>query len=855
MRSLRILALSTVVGVAAASGAEPADPRLRADAEEIFAREVRPLLKRKCLGCHGDGAASEGGLDLRTREAMLRGGDSGPAVVPGNAAASKLIALIAPGGKPAMPPKEKDRLTPAEVAAFRAWVDGGAPFTDRKPAAKPEWTSGDGIAVATSGGQSPDWTERRYKPDDVWAFFPVRPQAVPAGEAHPIDAFLNDRLRAKGLAPAPAADRTAWLRRATFDLTGLPPTPEEIAAFAADPAPDAWEKVIDRLLASPRYGERMAQHWLDVVRYADTSGFSNDYERPNAWRYRDYVVRAFNADKPYDRFVREQIAGDEIAPDDPEARIATGFLRMGPWEHTAMSVEAVTRQFFLDDVTNSVGVTFLGQALSCCRCHDHKFDPLPTRDYYRIQAVFASTQFDEPAVPFLPAENTADLPALREAVARQIADKDWMRTDEPKVESASRNGKKRSEYLKLAAQRAEPRAFAVKSAGDQAVRVLAGGSLEAPGETVVPGVLSAPRFDEAAPPAPTVTDRPAGRRAALAGWIADGRNPLTARVMVNRVWQWHFGTGLVATPNNFGKTGRRPTHPELLDWLAARFVADGWSVKKLHRLIMTSAAYRRGAAHPDPEALARLDPAGELLAVFPPRRLSAEEIRDAMLAVTGELSPATGGPGVFPEINAEAAVQPRHIMGGTAICYRPSPKREQRNRRTIYAFRYRGLADPMLEVFNQPGSDASCERRDETTVTPQVFALFNGRAVHDRALAFAARLEKLSDDPARRIELAFRLVYGRPPTDAQLRACREHVDRMTAHHRSRPPVKTEPPAWVDREMIDEQTGRPFRWREKLLDPADGYEPDLRPWDVGPETRALAELCLVLFNSNEFLYVY
>ncbi|MCH8830979.1 MAG: DUF1553 domain-containing protein [Planctomycetes bacterium] len=345
-----------------------------------------------------------------------------------------------------------------------------------------------------------------------------------------------------------------------------------------------------------------------------------------------------------------------------------------------------------------------------------------------------------------------------------------------------------------------------------------------------------------------------GRRAALARWIASANNTLTARVIVNRIWQQHFGTGLVATANNFGKMGAAPTHPELLDWLATWFIERGWSLKKLHRLIVTSATYRQSTRHPQRKKLRAADPRNQWLAVFPTRRLTAEELRDGMLAVTGELNRERGGPGVYPEINWEVAAQPRHIMGSVAPAYQPSPTPRERNRRTIYAFRYRTLADPLLQVFNRPNSEVSCARREETTVTPQVFALFNGQFVHDRALALAARIVKLSPtNRAKQVDLAFRLIYGRPASASEKVLCLTHVVRMTKHHRKQKPVPVKPPTTLKRQMIEELTGETFTWMESL-DLMAHYQPDLKPWNVTPETRGLAELCLVLLNSNEFVFV-
>ncbi|MFN0120989.1 MAG: PSD1 and planctomycete cytochrome C domain-containing protein, partial [Blastocatellia bacterium] len=691
------------------------------EAEVLFIRRIAPLLQAKCLACHGqDEKQIKGKLDLRSRAGLRKGGASGqPALIPGQPEASPLYLAVtraAASDWSPMPPKEADQLNAEQVAWIRHWIAAGAPWPDAARAREltaahaDQWAAEDGIAVKTSGGLSPDWTNRKYKPEGLWAYQPApRPVVKPPANRNPIDALLAARLPA-GLPLAPLADRVTLIRRANFDLTGLPPAPAEVAAFLRDPLPEAqaFANVVERLLASPHYGERMAQHWLDVVRYADSSGFANDYERGNAWRYRDYVVRSFNADKPYTQFVREQIAGDEIAPDDPEMLVATGFLRMGPWELTGMEVAKIARQRFLDDVTNSVGETFLAQSLQCARCHDHKFDPVPTRDYYAVQAVFAATQLAERPAPFLPSENTRGFAEKKYLEARRAehlatlqrldeksvqAAVDWFREkgidptrwnaaiaqaqgrankarEFADVFSAARNAlmrqgvpeeqfppklygftpedygnervaRKGLERLKWELERYEPFALSVYNgytpnvkAVYQPLRVpanrLTEGELEetailiygdpfALGEKVKPGVLS---IVGAAPKTP-IPSALEGRRKAFADWVASAENPLTTRAIVNRVWLWHFGQPLAGNPNNFGSTGKRPTHPELLDWLAATFVEQGWSVKALHRLIMNSEAYRRSAQHPDPKALAEKDPNGISYAAFKPRRLSA----------------------------------------------------------------------------------------------------------------------------------------------------------------------------------------------------------------------------------------
>jgi mono/diheme cytochrome c family protein len=879
-----------------------------------FTQKIWPILSERCLACHGDKPEKlKGGLDLRTREAALKGGDSGePTIVPGAPEKSGLYLAITrthePDWKP-MPPKENDKLSPEQIELLRAWIGAGAPWGETKLTHAAD--SDTGLAVKTSGGLTETWTNRRYQPEDLWAYQPIRrgsppPDSAlidPAAAHNEIDRFIQAGLKAKGLTRlAPPADPRTFLRRATFDLTGLPPASGEV---------ESNDRLIDRLLASAAYGEQQGRHWLDVVRYADTGGFSNDFERPNAWRYRDYVIRSFNADKPYDRFVSEQLAGDELWPDDPEMLIATGFLRMGPWEHTGMTVAAVTRQDFLDDVTQHVGVTLLGQGLRCARCHDHKFDPVPTRDYYRIQSVFASTQFAERRVPFLPQENVSGFDAGREmaaqrleqvqaqqtalrqkgeeALAKLLADRGVKSLDElpaadrPKKDylgpllgltktdlTLRKVTEKSRAYLERELKRFEPFAFSVYSGGPSQytsvkpfnampagarggvvppLHILTGGSLEAPAEEVQPGVLSAMMKLGGAP----VPDTAEGRRSAFARWVCDRENTLAARVIVNRAWQQHFGTGLVATPNNFGKMGAKPSHPELLDWLATWFIDHDWSLKALHRLIMQSATYQQSGEHPDFAKLHDLDSRNALLAYYPARRLAAEELRDAMLSVSGELNPEMGGPGIFPEINWEVAFQPRHIMGSVAPAYLPSRTARERNRRTIYAFRYRTLADPLLEVFNRPGSEISCERRDQTTITPQAFALLNSEFAQARALACAASITKAAPDLQARIAGVFQRTYGRAPTDAERQACTAHFEKSLAAHTNENLAPRQLPTSIRRHMVEELTGETVYWDEDLS-PLAKYESDLQPSQVTAETRALADLCLVLLNSNEFLYV-
>jgi mono/diheme cytochrome c family protein len=402
-----------------------ADKTQAASDEVFFIDKVYPLMKEKCMACHGDRPDKiKGGYDMRTHKGMLEGGDSGEAaIVKGQPNQSPFfIALTWADEDLQMPPKENDRLNAEQIEIFREWIERGAPWSDPSAKRAVAWgdVSEDGMVVKTSGGLDDSWTYRRYAVDGLWAYQPIAKIKPPRADVPPVDAFVDARLAKAGVKAAPRAGKLDLLRRATFGLTGLPPTPAEVQAFLADGSTTAFATVVERLLASSHYGEKMTQHWLDVVRYADTSGFSNDFERPTAWRYRDYVVRSFNADKPYDQFVREQLAGDELPDAGSEGPIAVGFLRMGPWEHTAMSVAAETRQQFLDDVTHSVGVTFLGQQLRCCKCHDHKFDPLPTQDYYGFQALFATVQFADRPLPFLENENTDQMAAGKERLQRRM---------------------------------------------------------------------------------------------------------------------------------------------------------------------------------------------------------------------------------------------------------------------------------------------------------------------------------------------------------------------------------------------------------------------------------------------------
>jgi len=921
-------------------------------AEREFTMKVLPLLESKCFGCHGDDPKDvQGAFDVRSRDALLKGGESEEAsIVPGDPKASLLYQAVKWEGIE-MPPKENDRLTAEEVEMVGRWIKAGAPWPDeakQKTIREAEWAieeTEDGVIVQTSGGLSDQWTYRRYQPEDLWAFRPVEQVQIPNG-VHPIDYFIEKRFTEEKVTPAVFADPVTLIRRATFDLTGLPPTPKEILEFQSAWNKDsngAWTQLIDRLLESPHYGERWAQHWLDVTRYADTGGMSNDFERSNMWRYRDYVIRSFNNDKPYDRFVIEQLAGDELADasvqqrkngdakavvqtrldgdyTDQEAEwiVATGFLRLGPWDN-AMIQKEEARQIYLDDVVNVVGQTFLSTTMRCFKCHDHKFDPLPTRDYYRVYAAFSTTIMAERTVPFLSNENRDGFESgkahvkqmLKYAVAeknqltskREAAAKKWFEehdlpyvahnqrsslSDEEKpprhvgldhTEQGQLKVREQDEWIwNRRLERYEPMAQSVYNAADfqlawngarklriskKANRghapdsfILTGGALTAPGLKVGPGVLSAVGLNtEEEFEAPyLLTENVDGRRLGLAKWIANPDNSLATRSIVNRIWQHHFGKPLAGNPNNFGVKGAKPTHPDLLDWLTADFVANGWTMKRIHRLIMTSKAYRQSSEHAEFDALQSTDPNNDLLAYFPTRRLTAEELRDAMLHISGELNPASGGLPAMPEINMEVALQPRMIQFSLAPAYQPSPTPEERNRRSVYAYQVRGQADPFMEVFNMPNPNESCEVRDAAAVSPQAFSLMNSDLMHDRALGFAIRLEHEEETLTDQIRSAFSLALCRLPTADEQQKLVAYVTKMQSVHQKTTPVKKPYPTKITRSLVEEFSGEPFEY-EEILPIFETYVSDPKPSDAKPSTRALADLCLILFNSNEFMYIY
>lgn len=686
-----------------------------------------------------------------------------------------------------------------------------------------------------------------------WAFLPVEKVGLPKVSRaewirNPVDQFILAGLEAKGLKPSPPATREQLIRRVTFDLIGLPPTPEEIDVFVKDRTSTAYETVVDRLLASPHYGERWARHWLDLVRYAESDGFEHDAVRPHSWRYRDYVIKSFNDDKPYDRFVREQIAGDELWPDNPEALVATSFNLLGP--DMVDSADQIQRRLLtLSDMTDTTAFAFLGLTLGCARCHNHKSEPITQRDYYSLQAFFASAEFRRDELVPTPAERTAHDVALKEynqrtgpqqkAIAEiespyrerlygeklaklsedaQLAHRTpkEQRTREqqgtveetaPQVsvnetevaKALSTEDKRRrktllDELAKVSKPPPLPSAMVLRNTNGPAPKtfVLVRGDYNNPAEEVEPAFPAILRG----------ASRVGARRAALADWIGGAENPLTARVMVNRIWQHHFGRGLVTSPSNFGTTGVRPTHPGLLDWLAGEFVARGWRVKTMHKLLLLSAAYQQASAASG-EALA-IDPENTLFSRQNRMRLEGEAVRDSLLAISGRLNPKMGGPGVLPPI-------PEDITK-TSKNWTASAKAEDHCRRSIYIFARRNLRFPFLEAFDAPDSNLSCPERGRSTTAPQSLTLLNSDEVMKAAEATAKRLVTEGSSIDDRIGLAFRLALGRQANSKELTMAREFVSAA----------------------------------EKRI--AAGGEANRT------EIAALSELCRALFNLNAFVYV-
>jgi hypothetical protein len=786
-----------------------------ADDAALFREKIEPVMKANCAGCH-TGPQAQGGLSVANLADLAKGGKRGPSLQPGKSSASLLMQFVRGERNPRMPLGGRP-LPDTVVTALAAAIDSLTPAV-QEPAAKGGhvgWVFKAPVEPATPMPRNSTWVK------------------------NPIDAFVLAKLEAQGFVPAPAASKRALLRRVYFDLIGLPPTEEEAQAFLNDPAADAYEKLIDKLLADRRYGERWARHWLDLVRFAESDGFAIDGERPTAWRYRDYVIRAFNNDKPYDEFVLEQLAGDEMQR-RPETRggnienegiIAVGFLRMGPWERDT-NFDAQLRLDWLNEMAGTTSQVFLGLTAGCARCHDHKYDPIPQKDFYRLQAFFAATRIEERPMPHLESEGgrLALRKRLRQLEDDQEAASEAVRAlDKTLKAKLAPAGKKDDEFQKLlgdkespvftaeerarhkeTAERAakiglemaryQPIAYSVNEVAPPAVMdieptyVLAGGERIARGEQVEPGFLKAITGNSDPAKIAFPGRYRSGRRKALAEWIVSPANPLTARVMANRIWQHHFGEGIVRTPSDFGLNGERPSHPELLDWLALRFIEKKWSIKAMHRLMLTSNTYRQAARHPDERKIGEADPGNRLLSRMNWMRLESEALRDSMLMLSGGLNREAGGPGMFFGVKDEIA------QGFQMFKWYASDEQAQR-KRSVYAFQRRSLPMPLMEVFDAANMSESCARRGATTVSPQALTLLNGEFTAVESRRFAGRVIELAGpDPARQIAKAFSLALQREPSAAE------------------------------------------------LDKAHGLYSGREPLD------ALTRLATVLFNLNEFLYL-
>ena len=727
-----------------------------------FENDVATILSRRCLECHHS-AISSGGLALDTAASFAKGGDSGPVVDPGFSPDSLLLKRIRDGEMP--PPKHgmPTALPATEVDIFQRWIAAGAEFPAGRKLDIYEQTTD------LRGGR--DW----------WSFQPLRPvealwsAEVPAG-SNPIDAFIQVALQEQGLSAAPRAIPSELLRRLSWTLTGLPASENQIADFTADSSPAATSRFIDEFLDSEQFGIRWARHWLDVVRFAETCGYERDQTKPFAWKYRDWVVNAFNNDKPYEEFIREQLAGDQVSDRTESTVIATGFLRLGTWNDEPNDAEDYMYER-LEDMVHVTSSAFLGMTAKCARCHDHKFDPIPQEDYYRIAASFWTGPISPGAGDLLGGPSPDQL-GYRDVLG-------WTDTNTtPAPLHVLRNG-----------ERAHPM------------------------QAVTAGILSCcsthdSSHDKDLESRDVSNNATAvGTRLQLANWIASSRNPLTARVIVNRLWQHHFGEGLVRSSNNFGFTGDKPTHPELLDWLAIQLIDSGWSLKHIHRLILTSTTWQQSSRHPEQARLSQKDSANRFLWRSNRRRLDAESLRDALLAASGELDLRLGGPSFFPTISAEAL----EGLSRKAAAWTASPETDQ-HRRSLYLFTQRSLLSPMMTAFDLCDSTLPCGQRDVTIVAPQALTLLNNEFIHLRIETLAASVcVNHPDRVSAQIDATWRAILNRVPSEGEIRMATQHIERQVQRFR----------------VADTEKFNGSHSAQEL---------------------ALASLCLVLFNSNEFIYI-
>ena len=803
--------VALVVGcVLPASAAAP-------DGVAFFESRIRPLLAEHCYECHSASAKKlKGGLRLDTRDGWAKGGDSGPALIAGKPDDSLLIKGIRHWDKDfKMPPDQ--RLKPSEIADLIEWVKLGAPdprtnaapvsIAGGTPAAKPLY----GVSLAEG---------RKH-----WSFQPVKEIAPPAvkDRAWPrneLDFFTLARMEQAGVVPAPDANRRALIRRATFDLTGLPPTPEAVAAFLQDHSPDAFARVVDRLLASSAYGERWGRHWLDLVRYADTCGNASDYPVPQAYKYRNYVLSAFNRDLPYDQFIREQIAGDLLPAksetEQLERTVATGYLAIS--RHFGGG--GGERHLTIEDSIDNLGRTFLGLSINCARCHDHKFDPVSSQDYYALYGIFDSSRYPHPGSEgmnrpkdFVPLIAKAELEALQKAHKEKAAAIDaeikQLETDKAAAAKELDAAEKKVRTDKATAGIADAKARQ-KALGDGPVFAQAYALVDATATNAHLQVRGDPkrlgeevprRFPQILGGQSLPKDSKTSGRLELGGWVADPANPLTARVLVNRLWQHHFGRGLVTTPNDFGARGTRPSHPELLDYLARRFVQGGWSMKSMHRLMLLShtwqlASVGDGAGSPDAAPVAsgdwlargtQNDPNNLLWWHADRRRLDAEAIRDALLFVGGNLDTTPGGEHPFPAVNTWGFTQHNQFFA----VY-------DNKQRTVYQMQQRLRKHPFLALFDGADPNSSTAVRDPSTTPLQSLFMMNDKFAHEQAALFAARVLRAETDDARRVERAFLTAYARPPLPEETRAAQNYLrqfsDKLAA--RKTPAAQIPTDAWA-----------------------------------------------------------
>ncbi len=843
-----------------------------ADAPLTYEKDVRPILKALCFQCHGEEPKPKGKLDVRLVRLLAKGGTSGPAVVPGKPAESPLWERIESDEMPEGPKK----LTAAQKATIKKWIEQGAKTVRPEP---------ENVADA------------KYSEEELnhWAFSPVR-----APKDGSIDSPLLAKLKEKGVGGfSPEADRRTLIRRLTFDLHGLPPTPDEVTAFVKDDAKDAYEKLVKRLIDSPRYGERWGRHWLDVAGYAETDGnpTGKDHTRPHAWKYRDYVINSFNADKPFDRFLKEQLAGDEMAkrpldttdPTTAELHTATGFLRLAPDTTEATDTPAERNQAAADAV-KVVGSAFLGLTVGCAQCHDHRYDPVSHEDYHRVRAVFDPafdlTKWQKPSARVVDCTTKADREKADKIEANAKAKDDdikkrvtehaqkWLDKELAKVPEAERAAVKAANDTAEDKLTPEQKALLEKHIGVKTVAFIVAqlenldnkaqegfekerkavaklratkpfdvrmttseqpgykgesklffrGDVEQPKQSVTPAELFVlARERKADIPTKNPNLPTTGRRLRYAETLTDGTHPLTARVIVNRVWAWHFGKGIVGTPGDFGLNGERPTHPELLDFLAAKFVADGWSLKKLHTLILTSTAYRQQSKRTP--ALDKLDPDNRLLGRMSIRRLEAEAVRDSLLAVSGVLNLDAGGPSVPTTEDTDG----RGIIGIRELSVFGKPygglekvPAAQEHRRSVYVAVNRTMPLNMLETFDLPVMAPNCDARKCSTVPPQSLMFLNDSAVVKHADDLTERLWKDGKNTDERLTRLFALLYAAEPTADEVTLCVSFLKTQADYFRTHGSKE-----WLD---------------------------TVKKYPHAPDMRAMEALCQTLMSANRFLYV-